>query len=228
MDIYEIGRIYGYNRVSTKEQKLDRGNIAIKEFCKRINKPLEKIYVDKQTGRHFGRERYIVLKEDILRPGDWLVIPEYDRLGRADQTKEELEYFKKNNIRIIFLDIITTQIDLNDFPDEFAKMILVFINEMLISFFDLIARTEYERRKKRQTEGIAALRDKPEWKFYGRPRLMESDKFAKEYSRVERGEIGSMALMRELKLPEHTYYRYLREYRNNKNLENKTIVRKDR
>ena len=88
---------YGYNRVSTKEQHEDRGNNSIREFCKSHNLPLEKIYVDKMTGKNFDRARYIVLKEDVLRPGDALIIPEYDRLGRADETKQELEYFKSSS-----------------------------------------------------------------------------------------------------------------------------------
>ena len=46
------------------------------------------------SGKNFDRARYIVLKEDVLRSGDGLIIPEYDRLGRADETKY-LQYLKK-------------------------------------------------------------------------------------------------------------------------------------
>ena len=48
------------------------------------------------SGKNFDRARYIVLKEDVLRSGDGLIIPEYDRLGRADETKY-LQYLKKVN-----------------------------------------------------------------------------------------------------------------------------------
>ncbi len=48
------------------------------------------------SGKNFERARYIVLKEDVLRSGDGLIIPEYDRLGRADETKY-LQYLKKVN-----------------------------------------------------------------------------------------------------------------------------------
>lgn len=49
-----------------------------------------------ESGKNFDRARYIVLKEDVLRSGDGLIIPEYDRLGRADETKY-LQYLKKVN-----------------------------------------------------------------------------------------------------------------------------------
>lgn len=74
---------YGYHRVSTKQQHLDRGIKAIKEFCKERNYPLEKIFTDKISGKSFDRPRYLVLKEDVLRKGDTLIIHELDRLART-------------------------------------------------------------------------------------------------------------------------------------------------
>ena len=211
-----MGRYYGYNRVSTKEQHLDRGSKMIREYCEKNELKLEKIFEDKQTGKNFQRIRYTVLKEDVLRSGDCIIIPEYDRLGRADETKRELEYFKENNIRVIFLDIPTTQMDLSAISDEMARMVLQCINEMLISFYDMMARTELKRKKKRQTEGIQTMKDRGEWERYGRPRILSREEFAKEYKKVEQGEIGSLALMRQLNLKKDTYFRYVREYKADK------------
>ncbi len=208
------GRFYGYNRVSSKEQHLDRGNKNIVDFCNINNYPLEKVYEDKQSGKDYSRPRYIVLKEDVLRSEDTLVIPEYDRLGRADETKNELEYFKEHGIRVIFLDIPTTQMDLSTISDEMAKAILSCINDMLIQFYDLIARTELTRKKKRQQEGIIAKKERGEWENYGRPRAMKKEVFAEQYDRVLKGEIGTNALMRELGLNKDTYFRYIREFKN--------------
>lgn len=205
------GYYYGYNRVSTKDQNLDRGRKSIEDFCKKNGYKLEKVYEDKQTGKDFHRPRYIVMKEDVLRPGDTLIIPEYDRLGRADQTKRELEYYKDNGIRVIFLDIPTTCIDLSTLNDEMAKMIMACINDMLISFYDLQARTELSKREKRQREGIEAMRARGEWERYGRPRRMAKDVFAEHYARVRRGEIGTLELWRELGLDRNTFFRYVRE-----------------
>ena len=209
------GYYYGYNRVSTKDQNLDRGRKSIEDFCKNNGYELEKIYEDKQTGKDFSRPRYIVMKEDVLRPGDTLIIPEYDRLGRADQTKRELEYYKENNIRVIFLDIPTTCIDLSALNDEMAKMIMACINDMLISFYDLQARTELSKRAKRQREGIEAMKERGEWERYGRPRRMPKSEFAEHYARVRRGEIGTLALWRELGLDRNTFFRYVREAKQN-------------
>ena len=209
------GRYYGYNRVSSKEQHLDRGNSNIKKFCESRGYKLVKIFEDKQTGKNFERIRYTVLKEDVLQSGDTLIVPEYDRLGRADETKQELEYFKKNNIRVIFLDIPTTQIDTSVINDEMAQMILNCINDMLISFYDCIARSELARKKKRQKEGYEALKTRGEWNKLGRPRVMSKESFAREYQKVENKELTTTELMRKLKINKDTYFRYVREYRKN-------------
>lgn len=73
---------YGYHRCPTQEQNLDRGIAGIEEFCKSRGYDLQKIYTDKMTGKTFDRPRYTVLKEDVLRQGDTLIVFELDRLGR--------------------------------------------------------------------------------------------------------------------------------------------------
>ena len=208
-----MGYYYGYNRVSSKEQHEDRGNANIENFCKSHNYKLERIYVDKQTGKNFDRARYRVLKEDVLRTGDTLIVAEYDRLGRADETKTELEYYKENSIRVIFLDIPTTQMDFSAIEDNMAKMIFNCINDMLISFYDCLARSELERKKKRQREGYEALKKRGEWDKLGRPRKMSKEQFALEYQRVLNGDLRTTELMKQLCLTENTYYRYVREYK---------------
>lgn len=204
-------RVYGYDRVSTKEQNLGRGKKNIEDWCRSNNYNLIKVFEDKQSGKNFDRARYTVLKEDVLQSGDILVIAEYDRLGRADETKNELEYFKKNDIRVIFLDIPTTQIDISSISDEMAKMILNCINDMLISFYDLMARTELQRKRKRQKEGIDNMRIRGEWEKYGRPRVVSKEVFAKEYEKVKNGNLKDCDLCRELRLAKSTYFRYKKE-----------------
>lgn len=78
-------------RTSTREQHLDRGIKEITAYCEQNNLGLEKIFTDQQTGKNFNRPRYQVLKEDVLRAGDKLIITEVDRLGRNKQeTLKEL------------------------------------------------------------------------------------------------------------------------------------------
>ena len=88
-------QVYGYHRTSTKEQHLDRGIQEIKRFCKEHEMPLTNIFTDQQTGKNFNRPRYTVLLEDVLRPGDILIITELDRLGRNKRdTMQQIQRIK--------------------------------------------------------------------------------------------------------------------------------------
>ena len=131
--------IYGYHRTSTVEQHLDRGIIEIEEFCKNRKLELERIYTDQHTGKNFNRPRYLVLKEDILRPGDFLIITELDRLGRNKrEILSELRYFNNKGIRVMILEIPTTTQDLSALDNSMAKMIMETINNMLIELYQAI------------------------------------------------------------------------------------------
>lgn len=91
--------IYGYHRTSTKEQHLDRGIQEIESFCNQNGLKLERIFTDQQTGKNFNRPRYTVLRDDVLRAGDTLIITEIDRLGRDKQgTLNELRYLTEMKI----------------------------------------------------------------------------------------------------------------------------------
>ena len=117
--------IYGYHRTSTTDQHLDRGLTEIETFCNNNNLKLEKIYTDQQTGKNFNRPRYQVLKEDILREGDTLIVTELDRLGRNKQdTLKELRYFTDKGVRVMILEIPTTTQDLSSLDNSMAKMIM--------------------------------------------------------------------------------------------------------
>ena len=74
-----------------------------------------------------------------------------------------------------------------------------------------MAKAELNRKNKRQKEGIQALKDRGQWNTYGRPRKMDLDAFKREYDRVLNKEIGSLELMRELKLSKNTYFRYIKQ-----------------
>lgn len=73
--------VYGYARVSSKTQNLDREILGIKRFCEERHLPLEKIYADKFTGKSFDRPEYMKLRRK-LKQGDYLVVHELDRFGR--------------------------------------------------------------------------------------------------------------------------------------------------
>ncbi|MBA4688597.1 MAG: recombinase family protein [Candidatus Galacturonibacter soehngenii] len=207
----------GYNRTSTKEQHLDRGDINIEEYCSQNNIPIKKIYTDKQTGKNFNRPRYIVMKEDVLEPGDTLIISEVDRLGRNKrEILKELQYYKDNNIRVMILELPTTLIDYSKFGDELAKLLMDTINNMMIEMYASFAEAEMHKREKRQREGIEAMKARGEWNKYGRPKVMDVDVFTKEYEKVLRGEQRPVDVMNKLNMKKATYYLYRKQFETNK------------
>jgi len=204
-----------YHRTSTTNQHLDRGIIEIRKFCADNNISLykEKVYTDQQTGKNFDRPRYIMLKEEILEPGDCLIITEMDRLGRNKKAiLEELRYYKEHDIRVMILEIPTTLQDLSKLNNAMATMIMETINNMLIELYATMAQTELEKKEKRQREGIQAKKDRGEWEDYGRPRVMSLEVFSVHYETVILGKKKPFELMRELNISKPTFYRYKREY----------------
>ncbi len=205
--------VYGYHRTSTTEQHLDRGLKEITDYCIKNNMKLTKIYTDQQTGKNFNRPRYTILKEDVLRKGDVLIISELDRLGRNKlETLKELQYYKENEIRVIIIEIPTTAQDLSKLDNNIANMIMETINNMLIELYATIAQAEIEKKEKRQREGIQSKKDRGEWDNYGRPKKMDLTSFSSEYQKVVNGTIKPFELMRELQLSKGTFYRYKKQY----------------
>lgn len=200
---------FSYHRVSTKTQKLDRGLIEIEEFCKgRGIKLANPTYTDKQTGKNFDRPRYIVLKEDVLRSGDTLIITEVDRLGRNKrEILRELNDFKEMGVRVMILELPTTLVDI-DIADPLGKLIFETIQNMVIELYACLAQAEVEKKEKRQREGIEAMKARGEWEKYGRPKACEWDAFVAMYERVERGEIRPSVAAKELGMSVPTFYRY--------------------
>ncbi|WP_229423235.1 recombinase family protein [Massiliimalia timonensis] len=201
--------VYGYHRTSTAEQHLDRGIASIESFCREHGLKLERIFTDQQTGKNFDRPRYKVMKEDVLRGGDTLIISELDRLGRnKNETLKELRYYKDQHIRVMILEIPTTLTDYSAYGNEMAAMIMETINDMLIQMYAVMAQAEVEKKEKRQREGIAAKKQRGDWEDYGRLRAVEMELFLQEYRKVEKGEIRPVDCMRNLGITKSTYYRY--------------------
>ena len=201
---------YGYHRTSTREQHLDRGIAEITAYCEQNQLDLERIFTDQQTGKNFNRPRYQVLKEDVLRSGDELIITEVDRLGRNKQdTLKELQYFRDHNIRVKILELPTTLMDISKLDNTMAQMLMETINSMLIELYAAMAQAEIEKKEKRQREGIEAKKARGDWSDYGRPSIMSLDEFAEQYQRVADGLIRPTQLMRELEMSKTTFYRYV-------------------
>lgn len=201
---------YGYHRTSTREQHLDRGIAEITAYCEQNRLELEKIFTDQQTGKNFNRPRYQVLKEDVLRSGDELIITEVDRLGRNKRdTLKELQYFHDHNIRVKILELPTTLMDISKLDNTMAQMLMETVNNMLIELYAAMAQAEVEKKEKRQREGIEAKRARGEWDDYGRPVAVDIENFRNQYQKVIDGQMRPTELMRSLGISKSTYYRYV-------------------
>lgn len=205
---------FAYHRVSTKQQKLDRGIDAIEQFCKERGIVLKNpIYTDKQTGKNFDRPRYIVLKEDVLRPNDCVILESIDRLGRnRAQILHELQDMKAMNVRVMILELPTTLVDI-DIEDPLGKLVFETIQNITIDLYACLAQAELEKMSSRQRDGIEAMKARGDWDRYGRPKACEWDKFVAMYQRVERGEIRPSAAAKELGMSVPTFYRYKDKYK---------------
>ena len=202
--------IYGYHRTSTTDQHLDRGIREIENYCGINNLKLDRIYSDQQTGKNFNRPRYQVLKEDILRAGDELIITEVDRLGRNKRdTLKELQYFRDNNIRVRILELPTTLMDFSTLENSMAQMLMETVNNMLIELYAAMAQAEIEKKEKRQREGIEAKKARGDWDDYGRPSAIDIEDFKIHYQRVTDGQMRPSELMKQLGISKSTYYRYV-------------------
>ena len=203
---------YGYHRTSTIDQHLDRGIAELETFAKANNITIEKIYTDQQTGKNFNRPRYQVLKEDILRSGDTLIITELDRLGRNKQdTLKELRYFQDKGIRVMILEIPTTTQDLSNLDNSMAKMIMETINNMLIELYATMAQAEIEKKEKRQQEGIQAKKNRGEWEEYGRPKAEKPSNWDEVIAQWNNGEITAVKAMELTGTKKTTFYKLLKE-----------------
>lgn len=201
---------YGYHRTSTREQHLDRGIAEITAYCEQNQLELERIFTDQQTGKNFNRPRYQVLKEDVLRSGDELIITEVDRLGRNKRdTLKELQYFRDHNIRVKILELPTTLMDISKLDNTMAQMLMETVNNMLIELYAAMAQAEIEKKEKRQREGIEAKKTRGDWDDYGRPSAIDIEDFKIHYQKVIDGQIRPTDLMKQLGISKSTYYRYV-------------------
>ena len=156
-------KVFYYARVSSREQNLDRQLDAFKN----LGADDREIITDKESGKNLDRPGYQALKTTMLRSGDTLVIKSLDRLSRnKNDIKNELQFFKENNIRLKVIDLPTTMMDLPDGQTWVFDM----VNNILIEVLGTIAEQERITIRLRQREGIDAAKLKG--KHLGRPRCI--------------------------------------------------------
>ena len=193
-------KTYGYARVSSKEQNLDRQLIALRE--QGISE--RDIVMDKESGKDFDRQGYQSLKTTMLRPGDTLVVKSLDRLSRNKRDiKKELEYFKEHQIRLKVLDLPTTMMEL---PEDQA-WVFEMVNNILIEVLGTIAEQERTTIKQRQAEGIAAA--KYRGVALGRPRVQKPPNWDDVIADLREGKITAIQAMKLTNIKHTTFYKLL-------------------
>ena len=144
-----ISNIYGYIRVSTREQNEDRQLIALQS----VPVPERGIFLDKQSGADFERPQYRRLVKK-LKPGDLLYIKSIDRLGR---NYEEI----LNQWRVLTkekgVDIVVLDMPLLD-TRRGKDLVGTFLSDIVLQVLSFVAENERANIRQRQAEGIAAAR----------------------------------------------------------------------
>lgn len=199
---------FGYIRVSTKEQKLDRQYEAVMPYLT----DERYIYSDKASGKDMEREGFQNLLKAIRR-GDTLYIKSIDRLGRnKEQIKEYLEYFKREGIRLKVIDMPTT---MQDVP-EGQEWVLDMVNNILLEVYTTLAQQERDMIKQRQREGIEIAKAKG--KHLGRPAIELPKEWDSLYKRWKDGDIMGVEFMNAVGMKKPTFYKKVREYEESKGI----------
>ena len=200
--------IWGYARVSTKEQNLAR---QISELQKYISKK-ENIYTDQQSGKDFDRKEYKALKA-IVRTGDELYVKSLDRFGRNKRLiKDELQWFRDKGVLIHIIDFPQTMIEIKD---ERRRDILDLVTNIVIEILSYMAEEERKSIRARQAEGIRIWKETKTTKTgrpYGRPRKEIPSNWNKVYELWKNKKIKSKEAWMLLKVSRNTFYRLVKEY----------------
>ncbi len=191
--------IYGYVRVSARDQCEDRQILALQQFPV----PDGNIFTDKLSGKDFNRPQYKKLMRK-LKSGDILVVKAIDRLGR---NYEEIQ----NQWRIITkekkADIVVIDMPLLDTRKSGRDLTGTFVADLVLQILSYVAQTERENIRQRQREGIAAARQRGV--RFGRPKLPLPDNFSCVKEEWESGRIVSREAARLLGVSQDTFLRWV-------------------
>ncbi|EFG48777.1 resolvase, N-terminal domain protein [Aerococcus viridans ATCC 11563 = CCUG 4311] len=147
------GYIYGYARVSTQHQDLNRQlDLLAKQNC-------NEILTEKMTGTKSNRPELNRLK-DKLRPGDTVVVESFFRLGRSTKDLIDLvTYFEEQDVKLVSLkenfDTTTPQ------------------GRLMMTVFQAFSQFERDLIVERTKEGLQSARARG--RIGGRPRVNKRD-----------------------------------------------------
>ena len=194
------GKVYGYVRVSTKEQNEDRQLIALQAF------PVSErnIYMDKLSGKDFNRPQYRKLLKKF-RPGDLLVIKSIDRLGR---NYEEILLQWRIITKEKQVDVVVLDMPLLDTRKSGNDLTGTFVADLVLQILSYVAQTEREMIRKRQAEGIAAA--KARGVKFGRRPLPLPESYEDVRQKWESGQLSARAAAIALGVSHSTFLKWTR------------------
>lgn len=193
--------VYGYVRVSTKEQNEDRQLIALAEF----DIADENLYVDKISGKDFERPAYQEML-CCLEPDDLIIVKSIDRLGRNyAEIQEQWRIITKEkcaDIRVLDTPLLDT---------TYHKDLLgTFIADLVLTVMSYTAQNERDCIKQRQEEGIEAAKERGV--HMGRPLTLIDNEFDRCYMMWMRNEISLYEFGKRLGFSRATLYRKIQMY----------------
>lgn len=193
-------KIYGYIRVSSRDQNEERQRIAMRGF----GIPDDNLFMDKQSGKNFDRPGYKRLLQKI-KPGDTLVVKSIDRLGR--NYEEILEQWrvitKERHAAIVVLDM--PLLDTRQGRDLTGTLIA----DIVLQLLSYVAQTEREFIRQRQAEGIAAAKARGV-QFGRKPKKRPTD-FQEVLDRWERGQCSARKAAEHLGITHRTFLKWAAE-----------------
>lgn len=191
--------IYGYIRVSTREQNEDRQLIALREMAV----PEANLFIDKQSGKDFDRPNYKKLVKK-LKAGDLLYILSIDRLGR---NYEEILLQWRIITKEKQVDVVVLDMPLLDTRKSGNDLTGTFVADLVLQILSYVAQTERENIHQRQKEGIAAA--KLRGVKFGRPRKDVPERFWQLKEDWEDQKITSREAARQLSIAQDTFLRWV-------------------
>lgn len=190
--------IYGYARVSTKDQCEERQLIDLRAF----SVPEKNIFIDKLSGKDFNRPKYRSLLRK-LGPGDIFVVKSIDRLGRNyEEILEQWRVITKEKKA----DIVVLDMPLLDTRKTGKNLTGTFVADLVLQILSYVAQTERENIHQRQMEGIAAARLRGVQ--FGRPRKEKPAEFERIKNEWMQNRISSREVARRLGVAQDTFLRW--------------------
>lgn len=199
-------KMFGYMRVSSKDQNEARQLKELLDYG--INE--RDIFMDKQSGKNFERTQYQILRNQMLRPGDILVIKSIDRFGRNYQ--EILEEWK-HIIKEVGADIVVMDMPLLDTRQQ-KDLIGTLITDIILQLLSYVAETERNHIRQRQSEGIAIA--KAQGVHLGRHQTPFPDGWTQAYESWRQGEMSTVQCYQGLGIPKSSFYKMVKRYESEK------------